>query len=102
MIETTRGIILRTRPLTETSLIVHWLTPDLGRLATRTEQRDRRGQKAQRADERHDHPGAGDQPKLRDAGERGRHEGQEAGRGGEGCDQNLHADPLCGRRHRAG
>jgi len=34
MIETTRGIILRTRPLTETSLIVHWLTPDLGRLAT--------------------------------------------------------------------
>src|ERR1043166_2734821 len=30
----TRGIILRTRPLTETSLIVHWLTPDLGRIAT--------------------------------------------------------------------
>jgi len=28
------GIILRTRPLTETSLIVHWLTPDLGRVAT--------------------------------------------------------------------
>ena len=28
------GIILRTRPLTETSLIVHWLTPDLGRIAT--------------------------------------------------------------------
>ncbi|MFO1499012.1 MAG: DNA repair protein RecO [Verrucomicrobiota bacterium] len=28
------GIILRTRPLTETSLIVHWLTPDLGRLST--------------------------------------------------------------------
>lgn len=28
------GVILRTRPLTETSLIVHWLTPDLGRLAT--------------------------------------------------------------------
>lgn len=34
MEERTRGIILRTRPLTETSLIVHWLTPDLGRLAT--------------------------------------------------------------------
>src|SRR5581483_11760991 len=26
--------ILRTRPLTDTSLIVHWLTPDFGRLAT--------------------------------------------------------------------
>jgi DNA repair protein RecO (recombination protein O) len=30
----TTGIILRTRLLTETSLIVHWLTPDLGRIAT--------------------------------------------------------------------
>ncbi len=28
------GIILRTRLLTETSLIVHWLTPDYGRIAT--------------------------------------------------------------------
>lgn len=28
------GVILRTRLLTETSLIIHWLTPDLGRLAT--------------------------------------------------------------------
>ncbi|HEV2692745.1 MAG TPA: DNA repair protein RecO [Verrucomicrobiae bacterium] len=34
MISSTHGIILRTRPLTETSLIVHWLTPDLGRVAT--------------------------------------------------------------------
>lgn len=34
MIESTSGLILRTRPLTETSLIVHWLTPDLGRVAT--------------------------------------------------------------------
>ncbi len=34
MTESTTGIILRTRPLTETSMIVHWLTPDLGRLAT--------------------------------------------------------------------
>jgi DNA repair protein RecO (recombination protein O) len=34
MIESTRGIILRTRPFTETSLIVHWLTPDFGRIAT--------------------------------------------------------------------
>ncbi len=34
MIERTVGIILRTRPLTETSLIVNWLTPDLGRLST--------------------------------------------------------------------
>jgi len=33
-IESCNGIILRTRPLTETSVIVHWLTPDLGRLAT--------------------------------------------------------------------
>jgi DNA repair protein RecO len=33
-IENASGIILRTRPLTETSLIVHWLTPDLGRVAT--------------------------------------------------------------------
>ena len=34
MAENTRGLILRTRPLTETSLIVHWLTPELGRIAT--------------------------------------------------------------------
>jgi DNA repair protein RecO (recombination protein O) len=34
MIESAHGIILRTRPLTETSLIVHWLTPELGRIAT--------------------------------------------------------------------
>src|SRR5215471_3463604 len=34
MIETATGLILRTRPLTETSLIVQWLTPGLGRLAT--------------------------------------------------------------------
>ena len=34
MVETTSGLVLRTRPLTETSLIVHWLTADLGRLAT--------------------------------------------------------------------
>jgi DNA repair protein RecO (recombination protein O) len=34
MIVSTAGIILRTRPLTETSLIVHWLTPQEGRLAT--------------------------------------------------------------------
>lgn len=32
--ERTQGIILRVRPLTETSLIIHWLTPDLGRLST--------------------------------------------------------------------
>ena len=34
MIQSATGIILRTRPLTETSLIVHWLTPVFGRLAT--------------------------------------------------------------------
>jgi DNA repair protein RecO (recombination protein O) len=34
MIQSATGIILRTRPLTETSLIVHWLTPDLGRIST--------------------------------------------------------------------
>ncbi len=34
MIETATGLILRCRPLTETSLIVHWLTPSLGRVAT--------------------------------------------------------------------
>jgi DNA repair protein RecO (recombination protein O) len=34
MDERTTGLILRTRPLTETSVIVHWITPDLGRLAT--------------------------------------------------------------------
>jgi DNA repair protein RecO (recombination protein O) len=34
MTESASGIILRTRPLTETSLIVHWLSPDLGRIAT--------------------------------------------------------------------
>ena len=34
MIESASGLILRTRPLTETSLIVHWLTPNFGRIAT--------------------------------------------------------------------
>jgi len=34
MIERAVGLVLRTRPLTETSLIVQWLTPGLGRLAT--------------------------------------------------------------------
>jgi DNA repair protein RecO (recombination protein O) len=34
MTESASGIILRTRPLTETSLIVHWLSPNFGRLAT--------------------------------------------------------------------
>lgn len=33
-VEQTTGLVLRTRPLTETSLIVQWLTPDLGRVAT--------------------------------------------------------------------
>ncbi len=34
MIENSSGIILRTRLLTETSLIIHWLTPEHGRIAT--------------------------------------------------------------------
>jgi DNA repair protein RecO (recombination protein O) len=34
MVERAQGLILRTRPLTDTSLIVHWLTPTLGRIAT--------------------------------------------------------------------
>jgi DNA repair protein RecO (recombination protein O) len=34
MTETATGLVLRTRPLTDTSLIVHWLTPTCGRLAT--------------------------------------------------------------------
>jgi DNA repair protein RecO (recombination protein O) len=34
VIEKATGLVLRTRPLTETSLIVCWLTPTLGRLAT--------------------------------------------------------------------
>ncbi len=34
MDEKASGIILRTRLLTETSLIVQWLTPDLGRIST--------------------------------------------------------------------
>ncbi len=34
MEERSTGLILRTRPLTETSLIVQWLTPNLGRIAT--------------------------------------------------------------------
>lgn len=34
MDQTTRGIILRTHRFSETSLIVRWLTPDLGRVAT--------------------------------------------------------------------
>lgn len=32
--ETATGLVLRCRPLTETSLIVHWLTREQGRLAT--------------------------------------------------------------------
>ncbi len=34
MIESATGLVLRTYPLTETSLIVHWLTAGLGRIAT--------------------------------------------------------------------
>jgi len=34
MIQSATGMILRRRPLTETSLILHWLTPDFGRIAT--------------------------------------------------------------------
>src|SRR5436190_11721104 len=34
MEERTHGLILRTHPLTETSTIVNWLTPDLGRVST--------------------------------------------------------------------
>jgi DNA repair protein RecO (recombination protein O) len=34
MIERAQGIILRTRPFTETSLIVEWLTAELGRIST--------------------------------------------------------------------
>ncbi len=34
MIETATGLVIRVRPLTETSLIVHWLTRTAGRLAT--------------------------------------------------------------------
>jgi DNA repair protein RecO (recombination protein O) len=34
MVETATGLVLRVRPLTETSLIVHWLTKEHGRVAT--------------------------------------------------------------------
>jgi len=34
MIQSATGLILRTRPLTETSLIVNWLTPEFGRIST--------------------------------------------------------------------
>ena len=34
MICSATGLILRTRPLTETSLIVNWLTPNFGRIST--------------------------------------------------------------------
>jgi DNA repair protein RecO (recombination protein O) len=34
MVEKTRGLILRVHPLTETSLIVDWLTADFGRIST--------------------------------------------------------------------
>jgi DNA repair protein RecO (recombination protein O) len=34
MIEKATGLVLRVRPLTETSLIVNWLTPGFGRLST--------------------------------------------------------------------
>jgi DNA repair protein RecO (recombination protein O) len=34
VLEKTKGVILRTLPLTETSLIVRWLTPEFGRVST--------------------------------------------------------------------
>ena len=34
MDQRTTGLVLRTRPLTESSLIVHWVTRDFGRLST--------------------------------------------------------------------
>jgi DNA repair protein RecO (recombination protein O) len=33
-VERATGLVVRTRLLTDTSLIIHWLTPDLGRVAT--------------------------------------------------------------------
>src|ERR1051325_10576654 len=34
MIERAQGLVLRTRPFTETSRIVQWLTPEFGRIST--------------------------------------------------------------------
>jgi DNA repair protein RecO (recombination protein O) len=34
MIESATGVVLRTRPFAETSIIIQWLTPDLGRIST--------------------------------------------------------------------
>src|SRR5215212_5926032 len=34
MIESATGVVLRTRPFAETSIIVQWLTADLGRMST--------------------------------------------------------------------
>ena len=34
MIESATGLVLRTRPFTETSLVVQWLTPQFGRIST--------------------------------------------------------------------
>src|SRR5215469_8425162 len=34
MTESASGIILRTQPLTETSLIIQWLSPNFGRIST--------------------------------------------------------------------
>ena len=34
MYERTTGLILSLFPLTETSLVVHWLSPDMGRIGT--------------------------------------------------------------------
>ena len=50
------------------------------------------GRNAERAGECDQHADAGDQPEFRHAAEVGGHEGQEAGRGGGGGDQDLRAD----------
>ena len=75
---------------------------DLGRLAARLQQREASRQEGQGADQRHQHPGAGDQPKLGHTAKAGRHKGQEPGRNGHGGQHDLRPDRQHGLVQRQG
>ena len=73
---------------------------DFGTLVARTADRDRRRQESHRAEERDQHSGAGDQPKLGHAAESRRHERQKARRCGQCCNEDGASRTTCGQPQR--
>ena len=75
---------------------------DLGGLAAWPQQGKAGGQEGQRADECHQHAGAGDQAQLGHAAKAGGHEGKKAGGGGDGGQDNLWTNRQHGVGQRQG